>query len=79
MWCLSASVLRNTITDQLPPRGHTNYFAAGFVLLAGAFAFLLVDARRQELTRKARAGPPNGQYASSAYDNRGLPPPQGYH
>lgn len=74
-WCLSAALLLTTFADQQPYGRRTYYFVAQWVLIAGAVVFWLVDTRHQQLTRRARAARPNGQCASSSYENRDLPPP----
>jgi hypothetical protein len=75
-WALNSI---STFADQLPYGRRTYSFVAQWVLIAGAAVFWLVDTRRQQVSRRARADGPNGLHASSAYDDRGLPPPpQGY-
>jgi len=59
IWCLSAAPLPSTFADQQPHGRHAYYFVAGWVLIAGAAVFWLLETRRYQ--RRSRRNAPGVQ------------------
>ena len=61
IWCLSTAPLLTTFADQQPYGRRTYYFVAGWVLIAGAVVFWLIETRRHQRLSRGNAPGVQGQ------------------